>query len=727
MKKIILIACLLLMFCCVMPASAVIIDDNIIYMQRGNGYLQSENVNNEYFVVISAGSPNNIVLYDNFGQGSTIAYGNNSYNNPKSCYVASDGYLYFSSSNGVFRKTDRDTSPQDLGKSSSYVQISTHARVSAWDEDQNYIYYYDQASKSVFRIDKSTYLTSTVGSYGVLQQHVADMSVVDPDNIYFITYVDGGVSDNPRVHRNNNAYYFQLLNNRDGLNHLYGGIHAINSTHIYYMVSSGYGSTFVNQQLRIISDSGTAFSQKQSLSVTNNMVSDGTQTGSGYTIGYLGERTPVYYYKDGTKINMLQVADFSPYEGGTSFNLNPYISWNQSSYSLGDTATISYSLENPDYDTYSYQIRIGDSTSIQKTTTVTDIESGTESYTFSPTAMASTYLAQILATNTTSGDVTILTGATASLITTESYSISFSKDVYAHGDNMEIFYSGLPTNTQIYLRGTKSNPFEVVYTKSYYKTGSGSVILSVPSQTATDYAVYAIYQNYTLASDYCDVALSESQATLSGIVRDAQTGARIEGAHVMLDGLGPYTDDVGSYSMIRDIGTYNFTVSASGYHYYTKQLDLFNDKVWPIYLTPADFPGNLYGSVTDYSTGERLSGVQITVENATDTKTFLTGSGGFYSVEGLVNGTTYSFTAKLDGYDTYSNSSVDIDQVTWLDVKLIPEGYSQPSAGDDSTTSDRPDHDAAEEVVNDWYDNVPGIFRLATVLFVFVLLRRGTK
>lgn len=364
------------------------------------------------------------------------------------------------------------------------------------------------------------------------------------------------------------------------------------------------------------------------------------------------------------------------------------VSWDKLSYHPGDVGIITGTISNMNATGYTYSLRLGDSQNIKQTVELSGPVVVHE-YTFPSTSIASTWIAQILATDKTSGQVTILNGATTSLTTTETYSISFSQDVYAYGDTMQINYASLPTNTQIYLRGTRetSAALETVYSQSYYRTGAGTISLAIPSQTATDYAVFAISNNYTLAKDYCKVAVSSSQVTLSGVVRDAETGARIEGAHVMLDSLGPYTNELGSYSMIRDTGTYYFVVSADGYQTYTTTLNLFSNTVRNVYLTPASFPGNIYGTVTDYKTGERLSGVLVTVKNSTVTKSSLTGSSGFYSVEDLVDNETYSITATLSGYDAYSNSSVTVGQVSFLDIKLIPEGYSGPGSGEDGPYS----------------------------------------
>jgi len=722
-----LILCLFIAMC-ISPASALLWGYNAKSLWNGNGFYSDDDGHN-YVCVVTEDTPNTITLVDTMtGIGTTLIIANSGVT-IYSASVGNDGTLYFSTSQGLFKRNDRYTTPYYTNYTleahgAKLTQISTDV-VHHIRDDGEYVYYQDDVTKSVKFFNRASLIVNTYYDYhliGVLNTESIMGFDIYNGSCYFLVH-KGSSPCYMRIYRNDtllNGYTTAYT----GTQYASAGLQVVESGLIYYDWCMKATTS------QVVSDEGVLY--PNGTKIRSNGLVHPTPTIWHRNVIHVGPELPSMAYINGDNLEIVAVSDYGRVTGEPEAdpdipkNLNATISWDQFTYGPGDRANISFDVENPDYDEYTYQIRIGDTAGIKQTVTVDDVEGGSVFYNFSVTAVSDTYLAQILATDST-GKTAILAGAVASFENEQDYSISFSKDTYAYGDNMEIFYYGLPTNTQVYLRGTKSDPFEVVYTKSYYKTGTGSIILSVPSQTATDYAVYAIWNNYTLASDYCDVAISASQATLSGIVRDAQTGARIDGAHVMLDGIGPYTDEVGSYSMIRDIGTYTLTVSADGYHTYSQTIDLFTNKVWPVYLTPSNYAGNLYGSVTDYATGDKLSGVQITVQNGTSTKTALTGSGGFYSIAGLANGTMYSFTAKLTGYDTYSNSSLVIDQVTWQDVKLIPTGYSEPASGESSTTSDRPDRDAAENVVGDWYQNVPGIFQVVTVLFLLVVVRRGTK
>ncbi len=336
MRKILFLLCL---FCLVQSASAVVINENIAFMGSGNGYLTNEDNSLDYFVVISAGSPNNIVLYNSQGTGVTIAYGNNTFNNPTTCHVASDGYLYFSSSNGVFRKLDRDTTPDDLGRSSEYILIATDTTVSAWSEDANYIYYYDKISKSIKRISKATYLVSNFKTFST-GYWVPDFCVVDQQDAYFFSASFYTSTTRMVLIKNDLQYAYQLgpsWGTTTDEVYYYGDIAYVNKSCIYIMggaYCTGASPGFKQFTLRKMNDTGTAFTLVQDLATSNNMVTTGmSNTPVGRTIGLLGSRQPIYFYKDGTTINMMEMSVLAPAFGssgssGSSGAVNPLIDMN---------------------------------------------------------------------------------------------------------------------------------------------------------------------------------------------------------------------------------------------------------------------------------------------------------------------------------------------------------------------------------------------------------------
>ncbi len=325
MKNILL---LLSLFYLINSASAVVINENIAFIGNGNGYLPAENDQLDHIVVISAGSPNNIMLYDSTGTGSTIAYGNNTFNNPTTCYVAGDGYLYFSSANGVFRKLDRDTSPDDLGKSSEFTVIGTETTVSAWSEDSNYIYYYDKSSKTIKRISKKTYLVSNFKVFSTAYW-IPDFYVKDGTDVYFMT---GIYTTSTRLYlckstASSSTYNYAYTTSASwGTStnqvYYYGDITYVNDSCIYLMggaYCTGSIPGFKDVSLKRISDSGTALTLAQEMEVSHNMVTTGmASTPVGRTFGFMGTRQPILFYKDGITINMYETSTLAPGIGSTA-------------------------------------------------------------------------------------------------------------------------------------------------------------------------------------------------------------------------------------------------------------------------------------------------------------------------------------------------------------------------------------------------------------------------
>ena len=311
----------------VSSASAVVIPQNVAFIGSGNGYLPSENDQIDYIVVISAGSPNNIMLYDSTGTGITLAYGNSTFNNPTTCYVASDGYLYFSSTNGVFRKLDRDTTPDDLGKSSEFTVIGTETSVSAWSEDANYIYYYDKVTKAIKRISKKTYLVSTFKVFST-GYWMPDFYVKDGTDVYFITGIYSSTTklylckSSPSSSTYDYAYATTYAwGTSTTQQYYYGDITYVNDSCIYLICGAyctGTSAGFKENSLRIVSDSGTALTLVEDLSVYNNMdTANMFSVPQGRTLGVMGTRQPIYFYKDGITINMYETSTLAPAPGSS--------------------------------------------------------------------------------------------------------------------------------------------------------------------------------------------------------------------------------------------------------------------------------------------------------------------------------------------------------------------------------------------------------------------------
>lgn len=92
------------------------------------------------------------------------------------------------------------------------------------------------------------------------------------------------------------------------------------------------------------------------------------------------------------------------------------------------------------------------------------------------------------------------------------------------------------------------------------------------------------------------------------------------------------------------------------------------------------------GTVTDYRTGEPLSGAAVSLGGS---RTTVTGSGGEYSFTDLASG-VYTLSLSLSGYETFESDLRIAGSDKVFDVPLAPEGYLGSIGGvvvDSGTTS----------------------------------------
>jgi len=77
----------------------------------------------------------------------------------------------------------------------------------------------------------------------------------------------------------------------------------------------------------------------------------------------------------------------------------------------------------------------------------------------------------------------------------------------------------------------------------------------------------------------------EGNATIRGVVTDADTGTPIEGATVTIDGNSVTTASNGSYSLVVAIGSYTISVSSEGYEMSTQSIDATEEGVYTVNIT----------------------------------------------------------------------------------------------------------------------------------------------
>ena len=155
---------------------------------------------------------------------------------------------------------------------------------------------------------------------------------------------------------------------------------------------------------------------------------------------------------------------------------------------------------------------------------------------------------------------------------------------------------------------------------------------------------------------------------IAGRVTDSPTNDPIGGANVTANGYSDTTDADGYYN-ITDVppGSYTVTVSAAKHINQSKTATVTPSTTTALDFTLAPLNGTISGTVTESSTGDPVSGANVTangVSVSTDTD-------GSYSIE-LAPG-TYNVTVSADGYEGDSKSAtVAAEKTTVVDFELIP-------------------------------------------------------
>jgi hypothetical protein len=264
------------------------------------------------FVFLSGGSPNNIMISDYLGNYYTIGYGNNTFNNPISVYCSSNGYIYFSSTHGVFKITQtKYTAPKDLGLYSNIQFISSDTTVRSWAEDSNYIYFFVQSTKTLKRINKANGLVSThnVYTHGNLN-YVMDIEKVGND-VYFI----GSTSEAP-------VEIFLIKNNGEKIRSiLYKSSTNPTSTqfgsYIEYIGNDTFflsSMFFVNGHYMSYNHQTNAFNNDLLLTVINNYgvfnpyASENVPLLLG-SIGSIGKNNKILCYRNGRNLAFIEIYD----------------------------------------------------------------------------------------------------------------------------------------------------------------------------------------------------------------------------------------------------------------------------------------------------------------------------------------------------------------------------------------------------------------------------------
>lgn len=169
-----------------------------------------------------------------------------------------------------------------------------------------------------------------------------------------------------------------------------------------------------------------------------------------------------------------------------------------------------------------------------------------------------------------------------------------------------------------------------------------------------------------------ETSSDDDTGTVTGVVTDLN-GRYVSGAEVTIDATSSSgdddeyeatTDENGAFT-IEDVpeGTWTMTVEATGYTdlSFSVEIDDGDNEIdeSDTEMVPAG-TSNLYGTITDSSSGSVLADVAVSIISTSSTSpyTATTDENGYYSITN-VNSGQYDFTATLTGYNT-STSVVDL-------------------------------------------------------------------
>ncbi|HUV33903.1 MAG TPA: carboxypeptidase regulatory-like domain-containing protein, partial [Candidatus Desulfaltia sp.] len=141
--------------------------------------------------------------------------------------------------------------------------------------------------------------------------------------------------------------------------------------------------------------------------------------------------------------------------------------------------------------------------------------------------------------------------------------------------------------------------------------------------------------------------LTESTATITGRVTDAETGDPVSGATITAGSEQTTTDSGGSFSLGVDATSYTLTVSKQGYQTSTPlRVTVGPGETQNVIITLTKSTATINGRVTDAESGDPVRGVTVTTDGGQTT----TDTDGSFSLSVVVG--THTLTLRKEGYDT---------------------------------------------------------------------------
>lgn len=440
--------------------------------------------------------------------------------------------------------------------------------------------------------------------------------------------------------------------------------------------------------------------------------------------------------------------DFSITSSGT-----PIIAWDESTYSAGDVANISYTY--PSYSASSENFM--DIRSYNPTSTVWELEerrmvysdSGSVQYVV-PAYESRQFRAELMTRVSVLYNPVEIGNATMQM-TSEDASVVFDKYLYDRDENMTFGYYNMPSGSYVQFHSGPTAEGATYFQQYSGLSGNGTAGYQLPSNGPYGELFYVrAYDSEGNQLSY-DYAYTENEptekTTIHGRVRDSDTEAVIEGALVTVGSWTTLTDSSGDYSLTIDKGTWDIEISKT--NYITKTVDDFTfsgaSYTYDPYLQPDPTASTtLHGTIANV-VGGAISGAQITVSDGTSTKTAVSSSSGSWTISNMVEGETYTVKATATYYEnhygslTFSSSSntyaiVMVDGTS--EGEEDEEGSSGSSGGisndeddDSSSSSDdyRPGRAAARGVLEQSEASIPPMYSILLMVFFFAALRKGMK
>ncbi|WP_407282151.1 carboxypeptidase-like regulatory domain-containing protein [Methanolobus sp. WCC1] len=432
----------------------------------------------------------------------------------------------------------------------------------------------------------------------------------------------------------------------------------------------------------------------------------------------------------------------------SAIKVDSAISWDESTYSAGDIANITYNY--PSYSASSENFI--DIRSYNPTSTVWELEerrmvysdSGSIQYVV-PAYESRQFRAELMTRASVLFNPTEIGNATMQM-TSEGAALEFTKYTYDRDENMTWNYYNMPEGSFIVFHSGPTAA-DATYFQQYSVSGNGSAGYQLPSNGPYGELFYIrAYDSDDNSLSY-DYAYTENaptgEATLHGRVRDASTEAVISGATVTVAGETTTTDSSGDYSITISKGTWDIEVSASNYVTKTVSDFTFSGSTYSYnpYLTPAPAASStLYGSVSAADDGGSISQATVTVYNSTKTKSDVTHLGAF-EINGLADGQTYTIKVTQDYFETYQDTFTFDAENNVLSIELTraseeteEEDESGSSGGlsdedDDSSSDDeyRPGRAAARGTLEQAEASIPGMFSVLMIIVFMAAIKKGLK